>query len=66
MIGSLAYYARLFRSRLEQIAMRELYISEAGLILADEERADVQIVGSFEHCSDLAANDGLSRSFSSG
>jgi len=40
-----ANYADLFRSRMEPMAMRELYVEQSGVILADKERADMQIVG---------------------
>lgn len=39
------YYTTLFRARMEPIAMRELYVQQAGEILADEDRPDAQLIG---------------------
>ncbi|TNJ68247.1 hypothetical protein FE784_00880 [Paenibacillus hemerocallicola] len=38
-------YMGLFRSRMDPIAMRELYVQQAGEILADEDRPDAQLIG---------------------
>lgn len=38
------YYTGLLRSRMEPIAMRELYIKQAGEILADDDEPAEQIV----------------------
>jgi hypothetical protein len=45
MTGDAAHYTALFRSRMEPMAMRELYVQQAGEILADEERTDRELVG---------------------
>lgn len=43
-VMAVSQYENLFRARMEPIAMRELYVSQAGLILADEDRPDSQLV----------------------
>jgi hypothetical protein len=44
MIGDMAHYTTLFRNRMEPIAMRQLYVEQSGVLLADEDRPDAQLV----------------------
>jgi hypothetical protein len=40
-----AHYTALFRARMEPMAMRQLYVEQAGEILADEDRQDTELIG---------------------
>jgi hypothetical protein len=45
MTGDDAHYTALFRTRMDPIAMRELYVQQSGEILADEDRPDTEMIG---------------------
>jgi hypothetical protein len=45
MTGDTAHYTALLRTRMDPIAMRQLYVTQSGEILADEDRPDAELIG---------------------